>query len=88
MELLSFIEKNFIVFLALFYRFSLLFFLFPVFGVPYLPTKLKILLSLILALSLLPIVKIKTLHEFEIYNIVMIFILDFVLIFIICLFLE
>lgn len=86
MELLSFIEKNFIVFLALFYRFSLLFFLFPVFGVPYLPTKLKILLSLILALSLLPIVKIKTLHEFEIYNIVMIFILDFVLIFIICLF--
>lgn len=86
MELLAFIEKNFIAFFTIFYRFLLLFFLFPVFGVPYFPTKIKIFLSLILALSLLPVIKIQTLHEPKFYDILMIFFLDFILIFIVCLF--
>lgn len=50
---------EFISFLVIFFRFLLLFFLFPLFASTFFPTKIKIALSLILALAFTPIVNLK-----------------------------
>lgn len=85
MDLLKFLENNLLTFFIIFYRFLLLFFLFPVFNVPYVPVKVRILLSLILALSLVPVIKIDHLDNLKIYQIFSMVFLDFVLIFTVCL---
>ena len=59
MEILQILEKNIYIFFFIFYRTLLLFFLFPIFGVAFFPTQLKILVSLVLAFILTPVISFK-----------------------------
>ncbi|MFN3505290.1 MAG: flagellar biosynthetic protein FliR [Caldimicrobium sp.] len=58
-ELLDLLEKNFYTFLFIFFRFIFLFFLFPLFASAFFPSKIKIALSLILALTFTPFISLK-----------------------------
>jgi flagellar biosynthetic protein FliR len=84
MDILQILEKNIYIFFFTFYRTLLLFFLFPIFGVTFFPTKLKILISLVLAFVLTPAL---TFHlpALNDGNILKILVSDFVLIFLISL---
>ncbi len=84
MDLTQILEKNVFIFFFTFYRIFLLFFLFPVFGVTFFPTKLKILVSLVLAFILTPVLNFQ-LPPLNDVNILKIFISDFILIFLISL---
>lgn len=85
MEILQILEKNIYIFFFIFYRTLLLFFLFPIFGVAFFPTQLKILVSLVLAFILTPIISFKLPPLNNIYNVMLILLSDFVLIFLISL---
>lgn len=54
-EFINFLEKNFFVFLVIFLRTLFLLFLFPIFAAPFFPTKAKIALSLVFALTFTPL---------------------------------
>ncbi len=84
MDLTQILEKNVFIFFFIFYRTLLLFFLFPVFGVTFFPTKLKILVSLVLAFILTPVLNFQ-LPPLNDVNIIKIFVSDFLLIFLISL---
>jgi len=85
MEILQILEKNIYIFFFIFYRTLLLFFLFPIFGVAFFPTQLKILVSLVLALILTPVISFKLPPLNNVYNVMLILLSDFILIFLISL---
>lgn len=84
MEIFDILEKNLYTFFFAFYRTLLLFFLFPLFGVTFFPTKLKIIISLVIALVLTPVLTFK-LPSLTDVNIVKILISDFIFIFLVSL---
>jgi flagellar biosynthetic protein FliR len=85
MDILKALEHNLYIFFFVFFRILLLFFLFPVFSGTLLPTSLKIFISVILALALTPVVHFKLPHITSIYQLALIMLSDFVLIFLISL---
>lgn len=85
MDIFQILEKNISAFFFIFYRILLLFFIFPVFGVNFIPTKLKILLSLVLAFILTPVIPLKIPPLTNIYSIGLILLSDFLFIFLISL---
>ncbi|MGC9140948.1 MAG: flagellar biosynthetic protein FliR [Caldimicrobium sp.] len=54
-NLLTLLEKDFLLFFLIFLRILFLFFLFPIFTANFFPTKIKILMALIFALVLTPL---------------------------------
>jgi flagellar biosynthesis protein FliR len=56
-EILNYLQNYFIAFLFLLERFTLLFFIFPLFTTAYLPARVKVALSLVLSLALAPVIK-------------------------------
>ncbi|MDF2953994.1 MAG: Flagellar biosynthesis protein FliR [Thermodesulfobacterium sp.] len=82
MEITQILEKNIYIFFFVFYRTILLFFLFPVFGAAFLPIRLKILISLVLAIVLTPVLSFK-LPAFT--DIIKVLLSDFIFIFLISL---
>lgn len=85
MDILQILQNNLYNFFFIFYRILLLFFLFPVFGITFLPTQLKILISLVFALILFPVVSFKLPSLTSIYQCVHILISDFLFILLISL---
>lgn len=86
LELLSLLEKNFFLFLFIFFRFLFLFFLFPLFASSFFPSKVKIALSIILALSFTPFLGLKITPPQNLLTFISILFSDFLLIFFISLF--
>jgi len=84
MEMFQILENNLYNFFFIFYRTLLLFLLFPIFGVTFFPTKLKILLSLVFAFILTPALTFK-LPPLDNITIVKFLVSDFVLIFLVSL---
>jgi flagellar biosynthetic protein FliR len=84
MEILQILEKNIYTFFFIFYRTLLLFLFFPLFGVTFFPTKLKIIISLVFALILAPVLTFK-LPPLTDVNVVKILVSDFIFIFLISL---
>ncbi len=85
-EFLILLEKNFFLFLCIFLRFLLLFFLFPVFASTFFPTKIKIALSLVLALTFTPFIALKINPPQNMLSFLTLFFFDFCLLFLISLF--
>jgi flagellar biosynthetic protein FliR len=56
-EILNYLQNYFVAFLFLLERFTLLFFIFPLFTTAYLPARVKVALSLVLSLALAPVIK-------------------------------
>ncbi len=85
MDIFQILQKNLYNFFFIFYRSLLLFFLFPIFGITFLSTQLKIFISLVFALILLPVVSFKLPILNSLYQYVYILISDFVFIFLVSL---
>ncbi|WP_028840754.1 flagellar biosynthetic protein FliR [Thermodesulfobacterium hveragerdense] len=85
MGLLEFIENQVFLFFLVFYRILLLFVLFPVFGAVYFPTKNRIALSLVLGLVLTPVIKINIPSSFNVYQLFLWLVSDFLFIFMVSL---
>lgn len=85
-ELLNFLEKNFFLFLFIFFRFLFLFFLFPLFASPFFPSKVKIALALVLALSFTPFLSFKITPPQNLLTLLPMLFSDFFFIFLISLF--
>ncbi|MFN3406664.1 MAG: flagellar biosynthetic protein FliR [Caldimicrobium sp.] len=85
-EILNLLEKNFFVFLLIFFRFIFLFFLFPLFASAYFPSKIKIALSLVLALSFTPLISIKFSAPQNVPSFITFLFYDFFLFFLLSLF--
>ena len=86
MELTFFLEKKVLIFFFVFFRIMLLFFLFPLFSPTFFPRKLKILVSLVLALVLTPAVSFPLPEIKGIYDLIVVLSGEFLLIFVISLF--
>ena len=85
MTLLSLAEKEVLKFFLIFFRVLLLFFLFPLFGTPFFPTRLKILTALVLALLLTPVTNFSVPQISQVYQLLIILASDFLLVFVISL---
>lgn len=85
-EWLLFLQRELILFFLVFLRSLLLFFTFPLFAGNFFPTKLKILISLVLALSLTPFLSGKVRVPNDLVALIPLFLSDFLLFFLISLF--
>ncbi len=85
-EFINLLERNYYIFLALFLRTLFLFFLFPIFAGTFFPPKVKIALSLILALVFTPLFIGKFSPPSSFMEFFLLIISDFFLIFLISLF--
>jgi len=85
MDLTKFLETQTLTFFFVFYRVVLLFFLFPVFSGAFLPTQIKVLISLVIALAITPAIHFTLPHIGSVYQLVLVMLSDFVLIFLISL---
>ena len=79
--LLNLVEKEVLKFFLIFFRILLLFFLFPIFASPFFSNRLKILFALVLALILLPVVNFPIPKITNVYNLVIVLVSEFLLIF-------
>ncbi|MFN3568422.1 MAG: flagellar biosynthetic protein FliR, partial [Caldimicrobium sp.] len=84
-EILNLLEKNFLVFLLIFFRFIFLFFLFPLFSTAFFPTKIKIALSMVLALSFAPFLSTKVSSPQNVLSFITFLLHDFYLFFLLSL---
>ncbi|MCX7613595.1 MAG: flagellar biosynthetic protein FliR [Caldimicrobium sp.] len=82
------LEKHFYLFLLIFFRILFLFMIFPVFAATFFPTKVKLALSLVLALSLTPYLSHHLIISMNPFELIYYMISDFFLMFIIALFLR
>ncbi len=85
MEVFYSLEQHVILFFLIFYRIMLLFLLFPVFSAELFPRKIKILMSLVFALVLTPVIHFKIPEIANFYQLLIVLLSDFLLIFIVSL---
>ncbi len=85
-ELLNYFYAIFISFLFLLERFTLLFFTFPLFTTIYLPSKVRILLSLLLSLSLASVIKLNLPFPESPFTLLLLLFSDFLIFFLFSLF--
>lgn len=85
--LVEVLQREFFTFLLIFIRILLLWFLFPVFSATFFPTKLRIALSMVLALAFTPLLSsFKITPPQSFYETIPYFLSDFLLIFVLSLF--
>ncbi len=83
--MLTLIDKELLKFFLIFFRVLLFFFLFPLFGTPFFSNRLKILLSLVLALILFPVTRMFVPEVKGVYDLFLILFSDFLFIFVVSL---
>ncbi|BAU22751.1 hypothetical protein THC_0353 [Caldimicrobium thiodismutans] len=86
LTLIELLQREFFTFLLIFIRILLLWFLFPVFSTTFFPTKLRIALSMVLALAFTPLLSFKITPPQNFYEFLPYFLSDFLLIFVLSLF--
>jgi flagellar biosynthetic protein FliR len=87
-EILNYLQNYFIAFLFLLERFTLLFFIFPLFTTAYLPARIKVALSLILSLALVPVIKLNIPFPDSPLALFFLLLSDFLIFFLLSLFLR